>query len=67
MVYIFSIFGLLMGFGVGLGVINVILRNATKDQIENDKSLIWKYGSLVWLFALGGGWLGYWVYNHNFL
>jgi len=66
MVYIFTFFGFMMGFGVGLGVMNVILRHRSKDEIKEDKSLQW-YGLIGWFFAILGGLAGYWVYNHSFL
>jgi len=65
MVYIFVICGFLMGFGVGLGTLNVILRYKTKEEIQNDNSLK-KYGLIAWVFALLGGVISYWIYAHNF-
>lgn len=67
MVYIFAFVGFVMGFGVGLGLINVILRNKSMDEIKSDKSLRWRFGLLVWLFAIFGGWAGIWIHNYNFL
>lgn len=66
MVYIFGFFGFVMGFGVGLGIINVLLRNRTKEDIQEDKSLRWTYGVAVWVFAAFGGWAGAWIYQNNF-
>ena len=67
MVYIFSFFGFMMGFAVGLGTINVLLRRRSNSEIEKDKSLRWTYGVAVWIFAALGGWLGFWFYNNSFL
>lgn len=66
MVYLFAVIGFVFGFSVGLGSINVALRYKTKEQIQNDKSLRWKYGILVWVFAIIGGWLGVQLYNTYF-
>lgn len=66
MVYIFALVGFVFGFAIGLGTINVILRNVEKERLTNDKSLKWKYGILVWVFAFCGGWLGVWVFNNVF-
>lgn len=67
MVYIFSLFGFMMGFGIGLGTINVLLRKRSKQEIQEDKSLVWTYGLIVWVVAGLGGWLGFWIYNNHFL
>ncbi len=66
MVYIFAVIGFFMGFGVGLGTINVLLRHRSKKDIQSDKSLRWSYGLMVWLFAILGGWLGVWACNNYF-
>jgi hypothetical protein len=66
MVYLFAVIGFIFGFSVGLGSINVALRYKTKEEIQSDKSLRWKYGILVWVFAFIGGWLGITIYNNYF-
>ncbi|MCI5060910.1 MAG: hypothetical protein MRY79_07550 [Alphaproteobacteria bacterium] len=66
-VYIFGLFGFVMGFGVGLGVINVFLRHYSNEKIKNDKSLRWTYGLAVWVFAALGAWLGIWLYHNSFI
>jgi hypothetical protein len=66
MVYLFTFFGFAMGFGVGLGTINVILRHKTMDEIESNRSLRFWYGLLVWVFALAGGWAGWALYTYHF-
>ena len=67
MVYIFVLFGFLMGFGVGLGTINVLLRRRSKAEIQGDSSLKWTYGVAVWVIAALGGGIGFWLYNHVYL
>lgn len=67
MVYIFGFVGFVMGFGVGLGMINVALRYKSKEEIRSDPSLKWKYGPWAWVFGGLGSWLGVWIYNHYFL
>ena len=66
MVYLFGIVGAIVGFSIGLGTINVILRNVPKEKLQSDRSIKWKYGSLVWIFFGFGGWLGIWIYNNHF-
>lgn len=67
MVYIFAFFGLVMGFGIGLGFINVLLRHYSVKQIKESPSMRWKYGALVWIVAGFGCWAGIWIYNNYFL
>ena len=66
MVYIFGLFGFITGFAVGLGVINVMLRHYSGNEIQKDKSLRWTYGLAVWVFAGVGCWLGVLIYNRYF-
>ncbi len=66
MVYLFTAIGLIFGFSVGLGTINVILRHKTKEEIQTDKSIRTKFGLLVWSFAAVGGWTGHYIFQHYF-
>ncbi len=56
----------MMGFSVGLGAINVLLRHRTSEEIKKDQSLRW-YGIIAWVFGVVGGVIGVLIYNHNFL
>jgi len=67
MVYIFGIFGFVLGFAIGLGAINVLLRHYSTKQIQENRSFKWKYGLIVWLLAFFGGWAGVWIYYNHFL
>lgn len=67
MVYIFGIFGFIMGFGVGLGMINVMLRHYSQKEIQENKSFRWKYGVLVWGVAAFGAWAGTRIYYTLYL
>lgn len=67
MVYIFGFFGFVLGFAIGLGMINVLLRRYSAKEIQANKSFKWKYGTAVWLFALFGGWFGIWLYHNHFI
>lgn len=66
MIYLFGIVGAIVGFSIGLGTINVMLRNVPKEKLQSDQSIKWKYGLLVWGFFGLGGWLGVWIYNNHF-
>lgn len=66
MVYLFGFLGLVIGFLVGLWIINVLLRNVSKHELRSNKS-IWRiYGLLVWLLAGFGSWLAVFVYRVYF-
>ncbi len=54
MVYLFGFIGFVAGFAVGLGLINVILRKKSLDEIKEKKSYRWKYGLLVWFMGFLG-------------
>lgn len=66
MVYIFGFFGFMIGFGIGLGIINVLLRHRTLDEIRADKAAKWKYGLIVWAMSAFGAYSGIWIYNNHF-
>lgn len=65
MVYLFGLVGFVFAFSVGLGLINVILRGKTKEQLQ-EKNIRMKYGLLVWGLAILGGWAGVTIYNQFF-
>ena len=67
MIFIYGFFGFLIGFGIGLGFANVLLRKKTKAQLKEDKSLVWTYGLGVWFMGLIGGAVGVWLFNQNIL
>ncbi|MEM8833314.1 MAG: hypothetical protein AAGB32_02120 [Pseudomonadota bacterium] len=66
MVYIFALVGFVMGFAVGLGTINVLLRNRSIEDVKKDKQAKWKYGLLVWAFGFIGGYIGIFIHNNYF-
>lgn len=66
MVYLITLIGFMLGFGIGLGTINVLLMKRTKKEIQEDTNLRWKYGTLVWVLAIMGGFLGYWLFNQHY-
>lgn len=66
MVYLFGAIGFVFGFAIGVGLINVILMRVPKDQLQKDKSLRWKYGTLVWVISALGTWAGVTIHSHFF-
>lgn len=66
MVYLFGFFGFAFGFAVGLGVINVLLRQRSVDEVRADKSARTVYGLFVWIFAAIGLIIGVWLYRQFF-
>ncbi len=67
MVYIFGFIGFALGFSIGLGAINVLLRHLSTKDIEGDASLRWTYGVGVWILGGLGGWFGLWIYETYFI
>lgn len=53
--------GLIFGFLAGLGVLNIVLKDKTRDELKTDKYLQRKYGSLCWLIALCCAYIGWWL------
>lgn len=66
MVYLFGFLGFALGFAVGLGVINVLLRNRTVSEVKKDRSARTVYGLFVWLCAVVGVFLGLWAHSMFF-
>ena len=66
MVYLFGFFGFVFGFAIGLGLINVLLRHKSMEDIKKDKTAKWKYGLLVWLMSAIGAWAGISVFRFYF-
>jgi len=66
MVYLFGIIGFVLGFAIGLGIINVILRHKNIDEIKQNKSYRWKYGLLVWFMGFVGARIAVVLFNAYF-
>lgn len=66
MVYIFAFIGFVTGFAIGLGIVNVILRKKSIDEIKANKSYKWKYGLLVWFMGFIGLRIAVITYNAYF-
>jgi hypothetical protein len=63
MIYIFAISGFIGGFIFGQMVIFFLLRHRSRDDLLNDKSIKWTYGTLNWIIALIGAYS--FVLMHN--
>ncbi len=66
MVYIFGFIGFIFGFAIGLGVINVLLRNHKISEIKQNKSVRWIYGLTVWGLSGLGSYIGVIIYGNYF-
>jgi len=66
MVYLFGVVGLILGFLMGLGVINFFLRGKSKEELQTDKALWWRYGLTVWMIAGAGCWFAVRLYGVYF-
>lgn len=64
MVYVAGIFGFLAGFLAGQYFLLRLLKNYSNDEILNDPSIKWKFGTLNWIIAIAGGYLAVTFYNY---
>jgi len=67
MVFIYGFCGFLIGFAIGLGIVNVMLMKKTKQQLKEDRSLAKVYGGAVWFLAFVGAYVGYWLFKNNII
>ena len=63
---LFGVIGLILGFGLGLGVIGVFLRSVATQDLKENKSIWWTYGLAVWIFAGLGCYAGVFLYGRYF-
>ncbi len=66
MVYIAGIIGFVLGFGAGLALLSVLLKNRSNREITSDSGIKWTYGLLVWIIASVGAYIGVTVYGTYF-
>jgi len=66
MVYLFGIIGFITGFAIGLGIINVLLRKKSIDEIKANPKNKWKFGILVWVMGFFGMRIGVILFNTYF-
>ena len=66
MVYIAGIIGFVLGFGAGLSVLSVLLKNRSNKEITTDSGIKWTYGLFVWIIAGVGAYLGATIYGMYF-
>ena len=66
MVYVIGIVGFLLGFGLGMYIISLKLKDKSKEELLQDKALWWAYGTLNWIIALVCCWAAIYLYNINF-
>lgn len=67
MIYIFGMAGFVLGFAGGLAIIRIFLKNYSKRELLQDKSLRWTYGLAVWMMSGLGIWAGIWLHNRSFI
>lgn len=51
---IVAIIGFLGGFALGLWILSILLRNRSRKDLLQDKSLHYSYGLLSWMLAILG-------------
>ncbi len=52
MEWVAGIIGLVGGFVIAVNLLKSILADVSKEELLRNKSLHWKYGTLVWVFAI---------------
>jgi UDP-N-acetylmuramyl pentapeptide phosphotransferase/UDP-N-acetylglucosamine-1-phosphate transferase len=57
-----AVVGFLAGFIMGLMVINIMLKDKTKQELRTNKELQRKYGGLNWLIAIVVAVCGWYVF-----
>jgi uncharacterized membrane-anchored protein YhcB (DUF1043 family) len=67
MIYLVATAGLIAGFVAGLVILRVLLRNRSPEELRNNRSLRWRYGTLCWLIAFAGAYAFVVVYQRYFL
>ena len=66
MIYAFGLGGLVCGFALGQMVIFFLLRHRSREDLMNDRSIKFTYGTLNWLFALLGAYAAVIMYNQYY-
>lgn len=54
MVYLFAVIGFVLGFYAGLMLLKRLLKDYSRAELVQNRSLWRKYGSLCWLIAFAG-------------
>lgn len=66
MVYVAGVLGFICGFLAGQWLLLKLLKERSKQDLLNDKSLGWTYGVLNWVVAGIGSYLFVFVYTYYF-
>jgi ABC-type antimicrobial peptide transport system permease subunit len=66
MVYLVGFAGLICGFAFGQMILHFMLRHRPKEDLLNDPSLKWKYGTLNWALAFAGAYSFIAIYRDYF-
>lgn len=54
------------GFALALGLVRYWLKDIAREELINDKTLHWRYGTFVWFFAVIFAVLCTTAYKHYF-
>ncbi len=66
MVWVAGIFGFIAGFAGGQMLLLRLLKDKTRDELLNDRSLRWRYGVFNWMIAAGTCVLAIGLYRYYF-
>lgn len=67
MLFFSGFVGLIGGFAIGLYVIRLMLRGKSSKELFEDKSIRWKYGSLVWAISILSSYICLKMYEYYLL
>lgn len=64
MVYLVGLVGFIGGFAIALMILKFWLKDYSRDELLNQKSLHWIYGTFSWALAFIGLFSALFVYNN---
>ena len=52
MAWVIGISGFLGGFAIGIALVRYWLKDIAREELINDKTLHWRYGTFVWFLGV---------------
>ena len=66
MIYVIGILGFVAGFALGQMILMRLLKNISRDELLNNPTIRWKYGTLCWIVAVMGAYSAVMLYKIYF-